>query len=312
MLRELRRSDLPRVVELMRLSFPEEEALLGSRPGDFARVGNRLFRLDTRILLAVLRAVGRSPARFFVAEEGGTLVATTLTSFPARVGYISMVMVDPAFRRRGLARRLLERAREATVQRGRPYLALDVLDANGPARTLYESLGYRPLRPSAYFVRDAPADLAPATGPAAPIRPFEPRDAPGIVAANRAVTPAPVQEVLPMSERAFRDGGFGAAIFNAESASWVVDRGRGAEAYCGAVVPRAMDAAHLRCPVLGPTVPPDLATALVRTAAGWLGSKGAPRIVTRVPADLTRARAAVESVGFRHAIPITTFYRTAA
>ncbi len=312
MLRELRRADAPRIAELMRTSFPEEERLLGSRPEEFAKVADRLFRPDTRILLGFLRAIGRPIARFFVREADGHVVGTTLTTFPPRAGYLSMVMVDPAYRRRGFARELIEAGRRAAVRRGRPYVALDVLDENVPARTLYESVGYRPLRPSAYYVNDAPAAAGPSTTLPPHVRAYVPRDVAAIIAAHRSVTPPAIEEVLPLTTRQVRPNGWGAGIFNADSGAWVVDRGAGAEAFCTASVPRAMEAGHLSCPIVGRSADPALASALIRTATAWLGARGVPRVVTRVPADLTGARAAIESIGYRHAIPITTFYRSAA
>jgi len=81
-LREFRRADAPRLFELMKSQFPEEEAVLGTRPDGFAAIVRRLYRADLRLLLGFLRLVRRAPFRLFVIEEDGGIVGTTLLSFP--------------------------------------------------------------------------------------------------------------------------------------------------------------------------------------------------------------------------------------
>ena len=98
MIRDLRKVDAPRVLEFLQTQFPEEEALLGTRPEGFAKVVHRVFRWDAQLVIRLARLFGRPLFRFFVVEEDGRIVATTLLSFPERSGYVSMVVVDPAYR----------------------------------------------------------------------------------------------------------------------------------------------------------------------------------------------------------------------
>jgi ribosomal protein S18 acetylase RimI-like enzyme len=51
--------------------------------------------------------------------------------------------VDPAFRRRGVARRLMDAAADEAVKRGARALKLRVLAPNTSARALYESCGFK-------------------------------------------------------------------------------------------------------------------------------------------------------------------------
>ena len=134
MIRDLRKSDASRVLELLKAGFPEEERLSGTTPEGFHRIVRRVFRWDVRIALRVLSWSGRPVFRFLVVEEDGRVVATTLLSFPERAGYVSTVTVDSAYRRRGFARGLIERAAEIARAAGRKFLVLDVLDQNVPAR----------------------------------------------------------------------------------------------------------------------------------------------------------------------------------
>ncbi|MCI4338932.1 MAG: GNAT family N-acetyltransferase [Thermoplasmata archaeon] len=310
MIRELKKTDATRVFELLKIGFPEEEALIGTNPEGFAKVVRRLFRWDTQFVIRLLRLFGRPIYRFFVVEEDGKVVATTLLSFPERSGYVSTVVVDPAYRRRGLAQALLERARAVTQATGRRYIVLDVLSQNAAARTLYERIGYRPLREGALFVRDANAPLT--GGPSTAIRPFRPRDARPLVEVARRSTPPEVLEVLPVAEGALRGSSFVDRVLESASAAWVVDHGQGPEGHLSATATRASNSGHVSSPIIGEGVSAPEAIALVRTAIDWCVAQGAPRIATRLPASNVRGRAALLEGGFHEALTDQTLYRPVA
>ena len=61
-----------------------------------------------------------------------------------RLVAVTRLFVDPAARRRGLARGLLAAARSAGTAAGL-QLSLDVVDDGGPAPAVYERLGWRPV-----------------------------------------------------------------------------------------------------------------------------------------------------------------------
>ncbi len=312
MIREIRPADTPRVLEFLRNYFPEEEKILGTRPEGFAEIVRRVFRWDARLVTGFLRLVGRPIFRFFVVEADGRIVATTLLTFPPRAGYISMVAVDQGYRRRGLARMLLERARSATAARGRPYLALDVLAANAPARALYESLGYRPLRSASYLVHDDPRAFGRGPGPVPGLRPFRREDAPALAEIAQTSAPAEIEQVLPTSARDIAGSAWVARMLASESAAWVLDDGAGPVAWVAAVSSRATEAAHVSAPIIGPDVKEESAAALVRTAGAWCGGRGAPRLAATLPEENRRGRTALEEAGFHDVLPIWTLYRRVA
>ncbi|MGN0980605.1 MAG: ribosomal protein S18-alanine N-acetyltransferase [Candidatus Avoscillospira sp.] len=66
---------------------------------------------------------------------------------------IMNVAVAPEYRRRGIARQLLDRLRDLLAAQGVRSLTLEVRASNGPAIALYESLGYVQVgrRPNYYF-----------------------------------------------------------------------------------------------------------------------------------------------------------------
>lgn len=311
-IRDLRPADAPQVLEFLRNEFPEEEAILGTRPEGFAKIVRRVFHWDSRLILGLLRLVRRPVFRFFVVEVDQRIAATTLLSFAKRAGYVSMVVVGPADRRRGFARQLLEQARVATVARGKQYVALDVLAANTPARTLYESIGYRPLRSATYFVHDHPASIAPGTAAVPGLRPFRRSDAAALAEIVRKGNPPEVEAVLPTTARDIAGSAWVSQILAMEMAAWVVDGGDGPVAWVGAAVSAVTEAAHLTAPIVSPSVSPEDARALVGTAAAWCAARKAPRLAAMIPAENRRGRAAVEGIGFREVLPLWTLYRTAA
>jgi GNAT superfamily N-acetyltransferase len=79
---------------------------------------------------------------FGVPGPEGRLVATALAlPYPSSFGWIGMMIVHGPYRRRGLARRLMERSIAELLERGLvPYL-----DATPAGRPVYERMGFRPV-----------------------------------------------------------------------------------------------------------------------------------------------------------------------
>ncbi|HEY1198344.1 MAG TPA: GNAT family N-acetyltransferase [Thermoplasmata archaeon] len=309
MIRDVRRADTPSLFELMTREFPEESALLGNRPEGFQKIIRRVFRWDTRLLVGLLRLFGRPVFRFLVVETDGRPVASMLISFPRVSAYVSTVVVDPAYRRRGYARQMCEEARRTAKRAGRKYVVLDVLETNTGARTLYESIGYRPLRARAQFVRESTAQFGtePPVNPA--IRPFRRRDAAALAEILRRQTPPAILEVTPIGADSFVSSGYTNRLLASQEAAWVIDRGRGPEGHVAATVSETFEAGHMSAPVLAESVDAELAGALVRTAGAWCAARKVPRVLSMVADDNVRGRAALEAGGFRHAFAFWTLYR---
>jgi ribosomal protein S18 acetylase RimI-like enzyme len=309
-IRELRADDAPTLLALMQRDFPEEEALMGWQPDGFFRVVRRIYRWDARLLLGLAAIFGRRVFRFYVVEEDGRLVATTLLTYPARAGFVSMVAVDRAYRRRGLAKALLERARLDAVRAGRSYVALDVLATNAPARALYDALGFRPLRESRIMAWEGSAPDAPVGENA--VRPFRRPDVAALLPIARRNAPPEVEEVLPVGPGQFGGGGIVDRALEGETAAWVVDRGSGPEAYLGASRSPAMTAAHLSAPIVAASADAAAVAGLVRTGVDWCARRGSPRIVSQVPLANATGRAALDGGGFHDALAVWTLYRPAS
>jgi ribosomal protein S18 acetylase RimI-like enzyme len=104
-------------------------------PGALAlsnKVGWNQTAADWRLFIAHGRTVG-----LFDAHEGLVATAAALP-YHNGFGYISMVIVDPAWRRRGLARRLMGECVETVRAQGRAAL----LDATPAGALVYRGLGF--------------------------------------------------------------------------------------------------------------------------------------------------------------------------
>jgi ribosomal protein S18 acetylase RimI-like enzyme len=106
------RSDLEALLEL-EMGFP----------------GDRMSRSS------LVRLLGRDSADVWVAEEGGKVLGDAIVLF--RRGFESArlysMVVNPAYRGRGIARRLLEAAEEGARERGAILLRLEVREYNATA-----------------------------------------------------------------------------------------------------------------------------------------------------------------------------------
>lgn len=74
-----------------------------------------------------------------VDDDGRVVATTTLLAYGTRLGWIGMVLTRPEYRRKGLAKRLMEDAISGAERRGIRTLKLDATEQGRP---LYESLGF--------------------------------------------------------------------------------------------------------------------------------------------------------------------------
>lgn len=79
---------------------------------------------------------------WLVAQEGQTLLGYVGSQTCLDETDMVNIAVSPASRRQGVARALIESLVSALRERGSKQLTLEVRASNGPARQLYESLGF--------------------------------------------------------------------------------------------------------------------------------------------------------------------------
>lgn len=80
---------------------------------------------------------------FLAAWENGELLGYAGLMYVLDEGYISNVAVAPESRRRGAGEALLRELGGRAGALGLAFLTLEVREGNGPARALYEKMGYK-------------------------------------------------------------------------------------------------------------------------------------------------------------------------
>lgn len=96
--------------------------------------------------------LNRKDAIVLVAEEAGAVVGYAYAGLEGHdwmalrgpSGVIYDLVVDPAHRREGLGRRLLDEILEALAARGAPRVVLSTATRNEPAQRLFAAIGFRP------------------------------------------------------------------------------------------------------------------------------------------------------------------------
>jgi GNAT superfamily N-acetyltransferase len=126
---------------------------------------NRIWPL-IRLIQALSPAL-RDIFRGYVWEEDGQLAGLTLVQRRGSTDtwVVGTVAMRPAYRRRGIARKLLQASLDLIRQHGGKKAILSVIDGNLPAYTLYESLGFEHYDSSIEF------SLTPEQAPPAPALP---------------------------------------------------------------------------------------------------------------------------------------------
>jgi ribosomal protein S18 acetylase RimI-like enzyme len=95
-------------------------------------------------LIMLVHAPMRDIMRGYIWEEDGQPVGlcNVIRDGGTDVWYIGNVAVLPAYRRRGIARQLVQACLDYARERGAQAISLDVIDANLPAYELYKALGF--------------------------------------------------------------------------------------------------------------------------------------------------------------------------
>ena len=133
--RPMRAEDLERVAQLEQMCFSESWSENMLRSG-----------LDNRL------------DSYLVYQEAETVLGYCVLRTLADEGEIQRIAVDPAFRRQGIARKLMESMAAVARMTGAREVALEVRESNESARKLYESYGFRQEAVRRGYYRNPPED----------------------------------------------------------------------------------------------------------------------------------------------------------
>lgn len=216
------------------------------------------------------------PQGCFVAESDGQVVGTVTTVPYFNVAWVSFLLVDEQFRRRGIGGRLLERAIENLA----PCPTVK-LDATEEGKALYSRYSFLE---ECSLSRMVCEDFTPADIPSS-VRPLSAADLESVLQEDAEIFGADRGELLRRWHTAYPDY------------AWISESGSG---YC-------FGRAGSRWNHLGPLVAPDLATAkvLLQAATARLGQAIVVDAFGHSPPWL----AWLESLGFREARRLTRMVR---
>lgn len=105
----------------------------------------------------------QTDVRLFVARLGDRIAGTVqvhlcMKQNGSHRAEICKLMTHPEYRRKGIARALMQRAEECAMQEGRQLLVLDTREGD-PSNELYASLGYIRAGRIPYYARSAGGQL---------------------------------------------------------------------------------------------------------------------------------------------------------
>jgi ribosomal protein S18 acetylase RimI-like enzyme len=140
------RRDMGAIADLIQDAFDQEMDPVGSRlvrdMRAFSRAGTLGWLFGKLFLPQAAYPMG------FVWEEDGQVVGNAsllrVEGFPHR-WVMANIAVDPAYRRKGIGRALVQASLELAQRRKTKEVLLQVLSSNQVAQVLYASLGFKPL-----------------------------------------------------------------------------------------------------------------------------------------------------------------------
>lgn len=96
------------------------------------------------------RYLKRNPGTCFVAEEEGKIAGVIMAGHDGRRGFIYHTVVSTAFRRQGIAKRLVDEVLKALEREGIHKAALVAFERNMPGNAFWESIGFESRRDLIY------------------------------------------------------------------------------------------------------------------------------------------------------------------
>lgn len=87
-------------------------------------------------------ALANETSAILIARHDGALVASVMTGFDGHRGWVYYLAVDPASRKQGLGKQMMEAAELWLRERDAPKIQLMVRDDNEQAIGFYKALGY--------------------------------------------------------------------------------------------------------------------------------------------------------------------------
>jgi ribosomal protein S18 acetylase RimI-like enzyme len=88
---------------------------------------------------------------YFIAEDKGEIVGAILGTHDGRKGWINRLVITPAYRQKGIAKRLVEEVEQRLATRGINIVAALIEEGNDTSMHVFERLGYTKHSDILYF-----------------------------------------------------------------------------------------------------------------------------------------------------------------
>lgn len=132
---------------------PLEEGDLGEMTHVWSQAGLP-YRPKGRDSPESLRAqLNRDPDLFIGAFEGSRMIGVIVGSDDGRKGWLNRLAVLPDYRRRGVAKALIEACEDALRKRGRGVFSLHIEGRNEASESLFVGQGYEDASYIRYYVK---------------------------------------------------------------------------------------------------------------------------------------------------------------
>jgi ribosomal protein S18 acetylase RimI-like enzyme len=83
-----------------------------------------------------------NPEWFLVGELDGRIIAACMAGYEGHRGWINYLAVEPRYRRRGLASKLIREAERLLRETGCPKINLQIRTSNSDVIEFYKAIGY--------------------------------------------------------------------------------------------------------------------------------------------------------------------------
>lgn len=148
-IRDFNKKDLARILEIGRASFVRDFEIAG-----FNEEGVKKKLRVYGLVKLVKRLVGKTFFRTYIGEIGNLVVGALFNHSIGESWYSDMLIVDPMYRRRGYARKLLSRACSDAMSLGAKKVIVSVNEDNIAAKNLCKSLGFVTFERIAHFHKE--------------------------------------------------------------------------------------------------------------------------------------------------------------
>lgn len=287
-IRNFTHRDVDDFIRIARASFAQEWSADGLTPEDFERETRRIFRwrmIPYRLLTALMGIQWEG----FVAEWDGKVVGGGM--YIGREGRMTLtnLMVDPAYRRRGVGQALLVRRLERLKERGFPFVTAQVLESNTASLENLRKQGFVVFNRYTIYERSLSGSAGKSPAPAGlVIRDILPSDRAVFKAIETTITPSEVLRLKGSAEAQY----FPSVWQRIYARFSGVTRWIKAVEYEGEVVGflcAGYQARQRKGQVLQPVVREnrlDLLPAMLDQVASWMAQTGREGLTVEVPAEL--------------------------